>query len=453
MHTKIPHHIFLIGFAIMCIAPTMGWSSGEAYERDFVITAYYSPLPDQCCYVKGNLHADMILNGQGIRAADGTGVYPGMIAAPSSYTFGTRVTLPGIGTFAVHDRGGAIRASADSDRLDIWVGAGEEGLARALAFGVQRVRGTVYPNGNDAPEVSFALESLPSPLDRLKPFIALEPDLLSLKAVQDSKSLSVKIMQEYLHKAGYFSHARTGYFGPVTRASLEEFARDFHLDEPTDQLTKRMAAFLVAAVNREDARQPIASYVERGSHGGSVQDAQRTLRFLGYYRGRTDGQYSDALKDAILRFQEEEDIISSEKSIGAGRIGPSTRTKLRDCWNAKIVARSAEDILAKNQINMILAEHGQNVGSFLGEGDRGSEVRNLQKLLASLQHFPADKINGVFGPMTKKAVRKYQTERNIIQSVSDPAAGYVGPATLASLRASQLTALHGRVRAEGWEAL
>ena len=35
--------------------------------------------------------------------------------------------IPGIGFVAVHDRGGAIK----NNRLDIWMGEGEEGLSRA----------------------------------------------------------------------------------------------------------------------------------------------------------------------------------------------------------------------------------------------------------------------------------------------------------------------------------
>lgn len=70
--------------------------AGDVVEKNFTITAYYSPLPDQCCYVRGSFEADKVLNGAGIHGADGTNVYPGMIAAPASYPFGTRVELPGM---------------------------------------------------------------------------------------------------------------------------------------------------------------------------------------------------------------------------------------------------------------------------------------------------------------------------------------------------------------------
>ncbi|MDO8468347.1 MAG: 3D domain-containing protein [Candidatus Peribacter sp.] len=152
---RLPRHLKVLIAALALVAPVMaaGVSRDLPREQDFILTAYYSPLPGQCCYVKGGYRADKVLNGEGTNGADGTEVYPGMIAAPSSYAFGTVVALPGIGRFAVHDRGGAIVELDGAHRLDIWVGYGEEGLARALAFGVRRVRGTVYEVGGFQPKV------------------------------------------------------------------------------------------------------------------------------------------------------------------------------------------------------------------------------------------------------------------------------------------------------------
>ena len=49
----------------------IGTDSSAPYEQEFVITAYYSPQPNQCCYVKGGYVADKILNGEGHTTADG----------------------------------------------------------------------------------------------------------------------------------------------------------------------------------------------------------------------------------------------------------------------------------------------------------------------------------------------------------------------------------------------
>lgn len=77
-------------------------------EKEFVVTAYYSPLPGQSFYLKGNYEAEKILNGNGTHGASGKPVFAGMVAAPKSYAFGTRIEFEGLGVGIVEDRGGAI---------------------------------------------------------------------------------------------------------------------------------------------------------------------------------------------------------------------------------------------------------------------------------------------------------------------------------------------------------
>ncbi len=99
------------------------------YVKTFKISAYYSPLPCQEKYTTGSYEGDIRLNGSGVNSADGTPVYPGMIAAPKTYSFGIKMDIPGVGIVAVHDRGGAIVPANNGrgayDRLDIWMGYGD----------------------------------------------------------------------------------------------------------------------------------------------------------------------------------------------------------------------------------------------------------------------------------------------------------------------------------------
>src|SRR5688572_25464870 len=96
---RIPTHTHMhkilsatLMLALLCTSfPAVAQEAVAPQEIDFVLTAYYSPLPGQCCYVKGGLVADKVLNGNGTHGADGTSVYAGMLAAPPSYAFGTKV--------------------------------------------------------------------------------------------------------------------------------------------------------------------------------------------------------------------------------------------------------------------------------------------------------------------------------------------------------------------------
>ena len=253
---------------IAIIAPYQALSNPsvkmQPYEQEFVITAYYSPLPGQCCYVRGGLAADKVLNGQGIAGADETPVYPGMIAAPASYPFGTRVSLPGLGTFTVHDRGGAINELGNGKhRLDIWVGHGEEGLARALAFGVQRIKGTVYPKAfAQKPATHFDLADLPAPIDELRMYLVEKGNLLTMRPKLGDRGLSVYLLQDHLQQIGYLNHRPTGFFGPQTRRAFHAFVTEYRINAPKDQLSEQSAAHVLGAQKRLHARQPFAEYVD-----------------------------------------------------------------------------------------------------------------------------------------------------------------------------------------------
>lgn len=429
------------------------FASGQTFEQEFTLTAYYSPLPEQCCYVKGSFEEDVILNGKGTNGADGTAVYPGMIAAPSSYPFGTRIQLPGLGTFTVHDRGGAIQEQEKSHRLDVWAGKGEEGLARALMFGVVRLRGTVYPPGSEQPAESFALESLPAPVESLAPFMAAGISLMSISPTLGDRGLSVQLLQEKLQQTGYFSEAITGFFGPVTQESLQKFQSDMGISEPTDTLTEITAASLEALAKRVGGRDPIPAEVDRSSAPAAVASLQRTLRYLGFYKGRTNSIFDDTLRGAVISFQQAQALVGGPDSPGAGRVGPKTHGRIMALWKQNIVKKDVDLLLAMRRIDRLLAEGEQGIVSFLGRGEQGKRVHALQSFLADRGLFEREDINGVFGPATEQAVIAYQLGAEIIKKESDTGAGYVGPQTLLTIRREQRNRLYKLVRAEGWEAL
>ena len=448
----IPKRIPLTVIAIAIAAPLIGKTAPEPYEQTFVLTAYYSPLPGQCCYVKGGLVADKILNGEGLHGADGTAVYPGMLAAPPAYAFGTRVDLPGLGTMTVHDRGGAIQVTeAGVHRLDVWAGYGEEGLARALAFGVKQITGTVYPLGSNQPVEKFDLGVLPAPPDRLRAYLVKGDNLMAMAPKVADTALSVLLLQERLTDLGYLTEAPTGFFGMATQEALGRFITDYQLKEPSDRLTSLTAAHMLAVLQRQAARVPLSENVDQSASKQAIQNAQRLLRGLGYYRGRTNGEYDQKLFSAILQFQQESGLAADMTSPGAGRIGPITMKALHDKWNRSVTAKRAETYLDIKHLDEVLAERGLQIDRFLEVGYSGAAVTQLQNLLADLGFFPADQINGNFGELTKKAVADFQIKRGILLSRSDDSAGLVGPATLTQLQKEQRTKYFRLVRANGWQ--
>ncbi len=434
-------------------AVTDKFATGEPFTQEFVLTAYYSPKANQCCYVTGSYEDDITLNGQGTNGADGTEVYPGMIAAPASYPFGTRVKLPGLGIFTVHDRGGAIVEQGDAHRIDVWAGEGEDGLARALAFGVKRIKGTVYPKGSEMPEEAFDLASLPAPLERLKPYAVGEQTLLSVAPKLGDRGASVQALQDKLKALGYFNDASTGLFGPVTQGALRGFLAHIGSTEPDDRLTEHTAALLEASALRASAPEPIAERIVPGSPIMEVAALQRTMRFLDLYKGRSNGVFNDALRESLMTLQKENRLIGDASSPGAGTVGPKTRAVILQLWRAKHVRMLAEKLEENHRINTYLADTGIDPGRHLTKGSSGTAVRALQRFLAAEGFFPKEKINGNYGDLTQASVLAYQKAKNIVKGNTDTGAGQVGPTTLESIRSALRSKVRTAVRSGGWETV
>jgi 3D (Asp-Asp-Asp) domain-containing protein len=111
------------------------------------VTAYYGPLPNQKKYATGSYEEDIKLNGKGVMTSGGVDVRkhfresPGIGIAAADKKFlsrGSTVFVPGYGLALVCDTGSP-RTIIDN-RLDIFMGWGDEGLAKACQWGRRRVR-------------------------------------------------------------------------------------------------------------------------------------------------------------------------------------------------------------------------------------------------------------------------------------------------------------------------
>jgi len=326
---------------ILSIASPVRASAHDAcaQDQDFLVTAYYSPLPNQEHYYLGSYEKDITFNGRGIAGADGTKVYPGMIAAPEEYAFGTRIELPEIGVVGtVHDRGGRIVTGDNgTHRIDLWMGEGEEGLARALEWGAKKVVGKVYgADHEEAPAEMFSLAAFPAPESALR---HLPSNPIALLESSDPRfgetSSSVAAIQYTLAQLGYFDHDLTSYFGDVTRDALKAFQRDATLagnGEVADQKTRETLVAHSKIASALPVPLPGDDILLRGTSGKSVRVLQRVLSLLGEYHGELDGEYSQELMSAVYRFQSGRTIVQSLADTGAGMVGPQTRRALLTTW-------------------------------------------------------------------------------------------------------------------------
>lgn len=417
--------------------------AAESYTTNFVISAYYSPVPGQARYGMGSYEAEIRMNGGGVTTASGVKVAdaPGcFLAAPPEYPFGTVMDVEGIGTCEVLDRGGAFKNGLL--RLDLWVGYGDEGLVRALTWGKRTVSVTVYGLGN-GPAVtnlgygdsyaSLAFYQKGTPDNPLKFLNTLD---------RGQSGEEVARLQQLLKDLGYFKGEVDGVYGDSTVDAVSEFQM-IHgvLNNPDLDNRGQFGNLTLAALDKAvlKARDEYFEFVPdrnlgRGASGDQVKKLQEILYRLGYLDVVT-GVYDAATVEAVLKFQMSEGVLKSENDLGAGYFGPATQLAMEKLLMmiendaasvAKVTDEEAEDLAFTH------LEASELLTLALKEGDSGEEVVRLQKLLAELNFFGVEP-TGYYGPLTSHAVYKFQQKMGIVKDKSDVAAGFVGPQTRAAL--------------------
>lgn len=458
--------------------------SDGVFKRKVVITGYYSPLPDQPFYITGSYAGDVRLNGRGTNGASGKEVYPGMIAAPKDYPFGTRISIPGIGLGTVHDRGGAIISNyrdkvkcpnvedcERTDRLDLWCGFGMEGLARALYWiGVKRAEATIYPPGS-----LYASDSVPFPYIDPTPLVKRGEKMHIARGQGAGSAATVSVpndtynktdVQKLLVTLGYLQDETIGTETDEFKQAVYVFQKEKGLVEsPTDsaagypgpQTRSNLSKALKEFNNSAESRLPKVS-VGKGSSGDVVEKLQLTLKELGYYSSSPSRKYDTATIDAVYRFQIEQKLIGGEKDPGAGYFGAKTRDAVVEAL--KNMNRSVTLTKVKN--NTELAEAPTEaphmditqVETFLSDDmslrDSGKHVERLQEYLQKLGYLNEGP-TGYFGDKTYQAIFEFQKDYQIVQSEEQRGAGVFGPATRARF-ASIVTTINSPTPAKKVEA-
>lgn len=148
------------------------------------------------------------------------------------------------------------------------------------------------------------------------------------------------------------------------------------------------------------------------AHGSAaVRALQRRLAGLNYAPGRVDGRYGPLTEQAVRRFQATHGLTVD------GIVGPMTTAALA---SAQLVLRAGDGYVP---------------------GGSGA-VRVLQRQLAAAGFSPGP-IDGRYGPLTERAVRRFQAARTL--SVD----GIAGPRTLGQLRRAPRRAVHRRPSPSG----
>ncbi|MDD2694155.1 MAG: peptidoglycan-binding protein [Candidatus Gracilibacteria bacterium] len=328
--------VAVIGFC--GFLPSSGYAATVGETQEFIVTAYYSPLPGQSFYLKGNYDAERRLNGNGTNGASGSPVFTGMIAAPKTYDFGTKINFDGLGIGTVSDRGGAIVSAGERgqvyDRIDIWMGYGESGLKRALIWGRRKVTGVIVESsasgnpidlaGIDSGKVDISqFEKVTATLTTALP-AEVQDMFADLGYTTEGRTTKEMILAFQLDH-GVISSASdpgAGNYGPLTTAKLqEEYARYASLRDTEMKRIEKERAQMVSEnstwatlITRAETQVNQFGSPKRGEKGSHVRELQAFLQNSGYLRKNAPvGVMNPATILALKSFQKKNGIPPTGK--------------------------------------------------------------------------------------------------------------------------------------------
>ena len=238
---------------------------------------------------------------------------------------------------------------------------------------------------------------------------------------------AVKALQNRLKELGFYKKTIDGEYGSTTKAAVTAFQAANGLSETgkanETTLNKLYSAsakdadYLTDeenAKNEEDEEETgnqtdsdkveVNGYttLQWGDTGTAVKKLQEALKNRGYYSGKIDSTFGSGVYAAVKAFQKQYGLKAD------GIAGPATQNLLFN------TSASSSD-----------------TNTSLQKGSSGTEVRNLQYVLAELGYYDGS-INGEYGNTTADAVRAFQINNDI-----SPVDGVAGPKTLKVIYSSK----------------
>lgn len=424
-----------------------------AEEKKFVVTAYYSPLPNQENYVRWTYEKEIILQWNWTHWASWKPVFSGMLAASKKYDFWTKIYIEWLWVWVVEDRGQAIVSKGERwyqyDRIDVWMWYGDEWLKRALAWWKRTVSWEVLDSWA---EITIDYKS--QPLAKIK-----EKTVFDFSVWKDSSSEDIKKLQEFFKKINLYSwkidwsynneiinivfefqiknwilssesDIWAGYWWEKTRKLFKEKYENWDFDVLEENIEEKILEESPKFELEENLEEIIENekidkydifwpFVENEEN---IKSIEKIFSELWYETEITWAK--ENLSKIVLSFQLEENIISSEKETWAWYFWPKTRAKLKEKYD--LYQKEQQEFLEK--INTI-AEKYENIENEARQRAEekmknltpmkkwhiSQEVRELQNILFEIGYF-SEKSTAIYGDKTVEAIKNFQIDNDLIDS-------------------------------------
>lgn len=246
-----------------------------------------------------------------------------------------------------------------------------------------------------------------------------------------SSGRAVRQLQENLTTLGYYKGEITGHYGGLTQEAVRKFQKKNDLD--SDGIAGRntlgkIAVLMGDSVGSAGGTTASGATSSAGTdddvtilrlnvRNDAVRKLQEDLTVLGYYSGTVTGKYGSLTKEAVRRFQRDNDLASD------GVAGPLTLAEIADELSDKVgdaadlsaipgagtaTSTTTDTVAAVNWDDVSLL----NTERTLRYSSRSGYVTRLQKALGALGYYQ-ESADGYFGSKTEAAVKAYQAAKGL----------------------------------------
>ncbi|KOR37784.1 MULTISPECIES: peptidoglycan-binding domain-containing protein [Planktothricoides] len=205
---------------------------------------------------------------------------------------------------------------------------------------------------------------------------------------------SVSYLQQDLRSLGCFDGLITGVYDRTTEAGVRrcQDALGLPANGVADLTTQQVLQQRLGQVRAQTLiPRQTETRLARGDRGEQVTFVQQTLLNRGYFSGPVTGFYGELTEVAVRNFQAANGLSVS------GQVDAATYQRLQQLQAAQVASFS----VPSQGFNTVAGSQA------LKRGDRGIQVRNLQKRLI-VAGYPNVVVDSIYGAETEAAVKQFQ---------------------------------------------
>ncbi len=231
----------------------------------------------------------------------------------------------------------------------------------------------------------------------------------------------MKKVQEQLKKLGYYTSKPNSKFDGKTVSAVKAFqkANDIKENGVATTETRKLLNSGKGVSKQEYELKQSTKLLKSGSKGSEVKRVQEQLKKLGYYTSKPNSKFDSKTVSAVKDFQKGNDLTVNGKADKATRELLNSGKGLSKKEAASVSTLNLTVNGKADKATRELLNSGKGLSkkeaasvSTLKKGDRGEQVKKVQRQLKKLGYFEGN-VAGNFQSQTQTAVKKFQKANSL----------------------------------------